>query len=95
MKILEGFICVILEKNPCERFIIDMTAKRNEFKKQGKTILQTLTKKCSNSPYGCCIRKDIEKCYKCVTQNWMKNEHDDSVVEWFPLKNGNIKVKNR
>ena len=23
----------------------------------------------------------------------MKNEYDESVIEWFPLKNGNIKVK--
>ena len=23
----------------------------------------------------------------------MKNEYDESVIEWFPLKNGNIMVK--
>ena len=23
----------------------------------------------------------------------MKNEHDESVIEWFPLKNGNIMVR--
>ena len=23
----------------------------------------------------------------------MKNEYDDSVIEWFPLMNGNIMVK--
>ena len=28
-----------------------------------------------------------------MTQNWLKNEHEDSVIEWFPLKNGNIMVK--
>ena len=25
----------------------------------------------------------------------MKNEYDDSVIEWFPLKNGNIMVKTK
>ena len=93
VKILEGFICDNLDFNPFERFIIDMTSKRNKFKGENKTLLQTLTKKVSNSVYGGCIRKDVEESYKCVTQNWMKNEYDDSVVEWFPLKNGNNMVK--
>ena len=55
--------------------------------------MQTLPKKVSNAVYGGCIRKDIEESYKCVTQNWMKNEYDESGIEWFPLKNGNIMVK--
>ena len=25
----------------------------------------------------------------------MKNEYDDSVIEWFPLKNGNTMVKKK
>ena len=93
VKILEGFVCDNLEFNPFERFIIDMSNKRNKFKEENKTLLQTLTKNVSNSVYGGCIRRDIEESYKCVTQNWMKNEYDDSVIEWFPLKNGNIMVK--
>ena len=39
------------------------------------------------------MRRDIEESYKSVTQSWMKNECDDSVIEWFPLKNVNIMVK--
>ena len=72
-----------------------MTDKRNKYKEENKTILQTLTKKISNSVYGGCIKKDIEKSYKCVTQSWMKYEYDESVTEWFPFKNGNIMVKIR
>ena len=41
------------------------------------------------------MRKDIKESYKCVTQNWMKNDYNDSVIEWFPLKNGNIMVKTK
>ena len=39
VKILEGFMCDNLEFNPFERFIIDMTNKRNKFKEENKTIL--------------------------------------------------------
>ena len=92
-EIVEGFICDNLEFNPFERFIIDMTDKRNKFTEENKTLLQTLTKKVSNSVYGGCTRRHIEESYKCVTQNWMRNEYDGSVIEWFPLKNGNIMVK--
>ena len=74
VKILEGFIGDNLEFNPFERFIIDMTNKRIKFIEENKTFLQTLNKKVSNAVYGCCIRKDIEESYKCVTQSSMKNE---------------------
>ena len=89
----EGFKSDNLEYNPFERFIIVMTEKMNKFKKEIKSFLQTFTKKCSNSVYGGCIRKNIEESYKSVTQSWVKIEYDDSVKKWFPLKNGNIMVK--
>ena len=92
VKILEGFICDNLEFNPFERFIIDMTNKRIKYKEENKTLLQTITTKVSKAVYGGCIRKDIEESYKCVTQSWMRNEYDESVNKWFPLKNGNIMV---
>ena len=41
------------------------------------------------------MRKDMEKSYKCVTQSWMKNEYDESVVKWFLLKKGKTMVKTR
>ena len=40
-------------------------------------------------------KKDTEESYKCVTQSWMKFENDESVIERFPLKNGNLTLKNR
>ena len=49
VEILEGFFCDNLEFNPFERIIIDLTNKRNKFKEENKTLLQTLTKKVSNS----------------------------------------------
>ena len=81
VKILDGFICINLEFNPFGRNLTDMKAKRKEFKKQGKALLQTLTKKRSILLYVGCYKEGYEECYKCVTQNWMKNEYDYSVVE--------------
>ena len=93
VKKLEGFLCDNLEFNPFERFIIDMTNKTNKYKEENKILLQTLTEKVSNAVYGGSIRKDIEESYKCVTQSWMKNEYNESVIERVSLKNGNIIVK--
>ena len=70
-----------------------MFEKRDSFKSQGKDLLQNLAKKIGLSVYGGNIRKDINEEYKCVTENWMKENFDDRVKEWFPLKNGNFIVK--
>ena len=66
---------------------------RDLFKSQGKNLLQTLVKKIGLSVYGGNIRKDIKEEYKCVTENWMRENFDDRVKEWFPLKNDNLIVK--
>ena len=91
-KFYEGFICDNLDYNPFEEYILDMTAKRNEYKKQGKNILQDMCKKISYGTYGGCIRCNIHKILKCVSKNWMETEYDDRVKEYIPLKNGNYLV---
>ena len=95
VNILEGIICVDLEHNLFQRFITDMTEKRKKTEKEIKTFLQTITKKCSNSVYGGCRRKDIEDFEECGTPRWMKNEYDDSVNHWFLLKNHNNRVRSK
>ena len=70
-----------------------MFEKRDMFKSQGKDLIQNLAKKIRLSVYGGNIRKDINEEYKCVTENWMKENFDDRIKEWFPLKNGNLIVK--
>ena len=94
MDFVEEFISDNQQNNPFERFILYMTEKRNKFKKENKTLLQRITTKCCDSVYDVCIRKDF---YKWVTQRWMKNEYNDSVKEWFLLRNGNtmMKIKDR
>ena len=54
-ELYEGFICDNLDYNPFKEYILDMTAKRNEYKKQGKNILQDMCKIISNGTYGGCI----------------------------------------
>ena len=93
MDVYEGFFCHNLEFNPYIEFVTDMFQKRDMFKSQGKDLLQNLAKKIGLSVYGGNIRKDINEEYKCVTENWMRENFDDRVKEWFPLKNGNLIVK--
>ena len=93
LEVFEGFFCHNLEFNPYTEFVTDMFQKRDLFKSQGKDLLQNLAKKIGLSVYGGNIRKDINEEYKCVTENWMRENFDDRVKEWFPLKNGNFIVK--
>ena len=69
-----------------------MIEKRNEYKKQGKNILQLMCKDTVNGGYGSCIRQDFTENYKCVTENWMNTEYDDGVKNYIPLENGNYMV---
>ena len=93
LEVFEVFFCHNLEYNPYTEFVTDMFQKRDMFKSQGKDLLQNLAKKIGLSVYGGNIRKDINEEYKCVTENWMRENFDDRVKEWFPLKNGNLIVK--
>ena len=75
----EGFICDNFDFNPSGEYILDNTAKGNEYEKEGKDILQDMCKKISNGTYGDCIRCDIHDVLKCVTENWMDTNYDDRV----------------
>ena len=93
LEFIEGFICDILDYNPFTEYVHDLIEKRNEYKKQGKNILQLMCKDTVNGGYGSCIRQDITVNYKCVTENWMKTEYDYRVKNYIPLENGNYMVK--
>ena len=82
----KSFICDNLDYNPFEKFVLDMTATRNKYKKEKKRYNKLKLKKVSNAVYGYTIRSDFEDAYKCVSPHWMKTEYDDRVIEWFPLK---------
>ena len=93
LEVYERFFCHNLNSNSYTEFVTDMFEKRDLFKSQGKDVLQNLAKKIGLSVYGGNIRKEINEEYKCVTENWMRENFDDRVKEWFPLKNNNFILK--
>ena len=86
LDVYEGFFSHNLEYKHYTEFITDMFEERDLFKSQGKDLLQNLAKKIGLSVYGGNIRKDINEEYKCVTENWMRENFYDRFKEWFPLK---------
>ena len=43
-----------------------------------------------NSLYEVQIRRDINELYYCKSENWMKTEFDENVLEYWKLPIGNI-----
>ena len=60
-----------------------MFKKRDMFKSQEKDLLQNLAEKIGLSVHGGNIRKDKNEEYKCVSENWKRENFDDRVNEWF------------
>ena len=85
-EIYEVFICDNLDYNPFREYVLGMTAKRHEYKQQGKNILQDMCKKISNDTSGGRFRCGIHDVLKCVSENWMKTEYDDRAKEYIPPK---------
>ena len=79
----EGFFCYNLEHNPYTEFVTDKFEKRDFSKSQGKDLLHNLAKKIGLSTYGGNIRKDINEEFKCVTENWMRENFDDRLENGF------------
>ena len=92
LEFIEGFICDNLDYNPFTEYVHDLIEKRNQYKKQGKNILQLMCKDTVNGGYGSCIRQDITENYKSVSENWMITGYDDRVKNYIPLENGNYMV---
>ena len=93
LEVSECFFCHNLENNPYTELVTDMFEKRDLFKLQRKDLIQNLAEKIGLTVYGGNFRKDINEEYNSVTENWMRENFDDRVKKWFPLKNGNLIVK--
>ena len=70
-----------------------MVAKTDRYKKQGKDLLQRLVKKTANSLYGGNIGRDVNDQYKCLIENWIRENYDIRVKGLWPMKNGNFIVQ--
>ena len=66
-----------------------------KYKYEIKGSRQKLVKLVLNSSYGFQIRKDINVSYYCKSEQWMKREYDENVLEYWKLPNGNYIVKNK
>ena len=55
--------------------------------------MQGLVKVIRNSLYGVQIRKDNNQSYYCISENWMKTDFGENVLDNWKLPNGNYIVK--
>ena len=75
--------------SPFRKVIEKMFAFRQKYKdEKNKDVMQWLVKLIMNSLYRVQIRKDINKSY-CKSESWMKTEHDENVLDYWKLPNGN------
>ena len=79
--------------SPFRKVIEKLFALRQKYKDEGNDLMQELVKLIMNSFYGVQIRKDINESNSCKSENWMKTEFDENVLEYWKLPNGKYIVK--
>ena len=96
-KVIEIYQGVIYRENfkisPFRKVIEKLFASRQKYKDEKNDLMQGLVKLFMNSLYGVQIRKDINESYYCKSENWMKTEFDENVLDYWKLPNGNYVVK--
>ena len=96
-KVVEIYEGVIYRENfkvsPLRRIIENLFASRQKNKDEKNDLMQGLVKLIMNSLYGVQIRRDINESYYCKSENWMKTEFDENVIDYWKLPNGNYIVK--
>ena len=94
VRIYEG---VIYRENfkisPFRKVMEKLFALRQKYKDEKNDLMQGLVKLIMNSLYGVQIRKDINESYYCRSENWMKTEFDEDVLDYWRLPNGIYIVK--
>ena len=84
-RLIEIYEGVIYRENfkisPFRKVIEKLFALRHKYKDEHNDIMQGLVILFMNSMYGVQIRKDIDQCYKCISQHWMDTEYDENVLE--------------
>ena len=66
---------------PFGKVIEKLFALRQKYKDEKNDLMQGLVKLIMNSLYGVQIRKDINESYYCRSENWMKTEIDENVLD--------------
>ena len=96
-KVVQIYEGVIYRENfrvsPFRIVIEKLFALRQKYKDEKNDLMQGLGKLIMNSLYGVQIRRDINGSCYCKSENWMKTEFDENVLDYWKLPNGNYIVK--
>ena len=96
-EVIEIYEGVIYRDNfkisPLRKVIGKLFALRKKYKDEKNDLMQGLVKLIMNSLYGVQIRKDINESFYCKSENWMKTEFDENVLDYWKLPNGIYIVK--
>ena len=96
-KVIEIYESVIYRENfkvsPFRKDIEKLFVLRQKYKDEKNDLMQGLDKLITNSLYGVQIRRDINESYYCKSENWMKTEFDENILDYWKLPNGNYIVK--
>ena len=79
--------------SPFRKVIEKLFALRQKYKDEKNDLMQGLIKLIMNSLYGVQIGRDINESYYCKSENWMKTEINENVLDYWKLPNGNYIVK--
>ena len=86
-KVIEIYEGVIYRKNvkksPLRKVIEKLFALRRQFKGEHNDLMQSLVKLIMNSLYGVQIRTDMNESKHCKSENWMKTEFDENVLDYW------------
>ena len=96
-KVIEIYEGVIYRENfkvsPFRKVIEKLFALKQKYKDEKNDLMQGLVKLIMNSLCGVQIRRDINESYYCKSENWMKTEFDENVLDYWKIPNGNYIVK--
>ena len=96
-KVVEIYEGVIYRENfevsPFIKVIEKFFALRQKYKDEKNNFMQRLVNLIMNSLYGVQIRRGINESYYCKSENWMKTEFDENVLDYWKLPNGDYIVK--
>ena len=96
-KVVEVYEGVIYRENfkvsPFRKVIEKLFDLGRKYKDKKNGLMQGLVKLIMNSLYGVQIRRDINESYYCKSENWMKPEFDENILDFWKLPYGNFFVK--
>ena len=88
-----GFYREHFKVNPFGKVIDKLFGFRQKYKDENNEVRHLLVKLLLSSLYGEQIGKDIEEKFACKSENWMMNENDERVRDYWNLSGSNYIVK--